>query len=341
VSLLEVRNLRVSFATPHGSVQAVENFGVSIDAGETVALVGESGSGKSVSALAIARLLPTPPSRIETGEVLFEGRDLLALGERELRRVRGKELGLVFQDPTSSLHPLMTIGEQLEEALLVHERMPRASARQRAEWALAEVGIADPRARLSAFPHQLSGGMRQRALIAMALLTRPKLLIADEPTTALDVTIQASLFALLRKVQREHGTALLLITHDLALVSTFARRTLVMYAGAVVESGLTSELVARPAHPYTRALLRSVPSLSTSLDHALPVIPGAPPDPSHPALGCAFAPRCEFALSACHQRRPALVALSTSASGEAGVRVHSRRVACTESERTLAAEVNS
>jgi len=341
VSLLEVRNLRVSFATPRGTVQAVENFGVSIDAGETVALVGESGSGKSVSALALARLLPTPPARIETGEVLLAGRDLLQLPERELERVRGKELGFVFQDPTSSLHPLMTIGEQLEEAILVHQRIPRVTARQRAEWALAEVGIADPKSRLAAFPHQLSGGMRQRAMIAMALVTRPKLLIADEPTTALDVTVQAQLVALLQKLQREHGTAILLITHDLALVSGFARRTHVMYAGSVVESGLTSELVARPAHPYTRALLRSVPSLSTSLAGALPVISGAPPDPAHPSIGCAFAPRCEFTVDSCRERRPALVPLSASVPGAAGVRVQSRRVACTESERVVAAEVRS
>lgn len=341
MSLLEVRNLRVSFATPRGAVQAVENFGVSVDEGETVALVGESGSGKSVSALALARLLPTPPARIETGEVLFAGRDLLQLSERELERVRGKELGFVFQDPTSSLHPLMTIGEQIEEAILVHERVPRATARQRAEWALAEVGIADPKARLASFPHQLSGGMRQRAGIAMALVTRPKLLIADEPTTALDVTVQAQLMALLRKLQREHGTAILMITHDLALVSAFARRTHVMYAGSVVESGITSELITRPAHPYTRALLRSVPSLSTPLDGELAVIPGSPPDPARPSPGCAFAARCEFAVESCRERRPSLVPLTVGVAGSSGVRVQSRRVACTESERVLAAEASS
>ncbi len=335
MSLLEVRNLRVGFATARGWAQAVESFSVSVDEGEAVAIVGESGSGKSVSALAIAGLLPRPPARIETGEVLFGGRDLLRMPERELRMLRGRELGFVFQDPSTSLHPLMSVGEQLEEALLVHERLSRAEARARALAALAEVGIAEPDERLAAFPHQLSGGMRQRVMIAMALICRPKLLIADEPTTALDVTVQAQLIELLRKLQRERGMAILIVTHDLALVSGFASRTQVMYAGSVVESGFTSELIAHPAHPYTAALLRSVPALDDALDARFGGIAGTPPDPTQPLPGCAFAPRCAHAVAACRERRPKLSPLALQPSQSGALAISSRRVACGEATRLL------
>ena len=337
MSLLDVRNLRVRFETPHGWVQAVESVSFDVEAGETLAIVGESGSGKSVTALALLSLLPRPPAVIETGEAWFDGRNLLALSERELRGVRGREISLVFQDPTSSLHPMLTVGEQIAEVLRAHERISSRAARERAVEALAEVGLADPAARAAAYPHQLSGGMRQRALIAMALACRPKLLIADEPTTALDVTVQAQILALLREVQRRHGTAIVLITHDLALVADVARRVHVMYAGSIVESATAKELFARPAHPYSLGLLRSVPSLATPLDSKLSGIPGVPPDPRLPPPGCAFEPRCPFKVAQCSSSRPPLTAPPSAGSAPQGVvRVASRRAACFESARVAA-----
>lgn len=337
MSLLEVRNLRVRFETARGWVQAVDSVSFDLDAGESLALVGESGSGKSVTAMALVSLLPRPPAVIETGEARFDGRNLLALGERELRRVRGREIGFVFQDPSTSLHPLMTVGEQLTEALRVHEKVSQRVARARAIEALAEVGIAEPDARVDSYPHELSGGMRQRALIAMALMCRPKLLIADEPTTALDVTVQAQILELLRELQRRHGLAILLITHDLGLVADFARRVHVMYAGSIVESASASELFARPAHPYTLGLLRSVPTLATSLEHPLSTIPGSAPDPTKSVHGCPFRPRCGFALASCESSRPALLPplglqRATALLSAQG----SRRSACFESARVAA-----
>ena len=337
MSLLDVRNLRVGFAGPRGWIQAVDSFSLTVEAGETVALVGESGSGKSVSALAIAGLLERPPAQIDTGEVLFDGADLLRKSERELARVRGAGIGYVFQDPTAALHPLMTVGEQLSEAVLVHEHVGKRAALERAVAGLAEVGIADPQLRLASFPHELSGGMRQRVMLAMALIARPRLLIADEPTTALDVTVQAQVMALLARLKRERGLAVLLITHDLALVSGFAQRTSVMYAGAVVESAPTHDLVARPAHPYTAALLASVPSLASPLDRPLAAIPGSPPDPTRLGTGCAFQPRCAFAVESCSHSRPAFAFVAGGAAPGAMVAVTTRRSACTETRRVLGA----
>jgi len=345
MSVLEVRNLRVRFDTPRGSVQAVDSISFELDAGETLALVGESGSGKSATALALLSLLPRPPAVVETGEAWFGGRDLLTLSSRELQVIRGREIGYVFQDPTSSLHPLMTIGAQLCEVLAIHEHLPRQQARQRAVAALAEVCIPEPEARLSAFPHELSGGMRQRAMIAMALLCRPKVLIADEPTTALDVTVQAQILDLLRELQQRHGTAILWITHDLALVAGFADRVSVMYAGSIVESAATRELFARPAHPYTLGLLRSIPSLTSPTDAPLESIAGSPPDPTQTIRGCAFHPRCAFRAPMCIATRPALSPVSRggdpqSAAASTLVTLSGRRVACFEAGRVLAASAS-
>jgi oligopeptide/dipeptide ABC transporter ATP-binding protein len=337
VSVLAVRNLRVRFDTPRGPVHAVESISFDVGERETVAIVGESGSGKSVTALALLALLPRPSAVVETGEAWLDGRNLLAMSERELRAVRGRDVGMVFQDASSALHPLITVGEQIAETLRVHERVSSRAAHERAVAALAEVGVADAPRRAEQYPHELSGGMRQRALIAMALICRPKLLIADEPTTALDVTVQAQIMALLRELQARHGTAILFISHDLGLVADCAARVHVMYAGSIVESARTRELFSGPAHPYSAGLLGCVPTLRAPLDRPLASIPGTPPEPGHELLGCAFAPRCALATDTCRSTRPALQPTRGVAqtAGSALV-LASRRVACFESERVLA-----
>lgn len=303
--LLEVANLRTSFHTRNGVVRAVDGVSFSVARGETLGIVGESGSGKSVTCYSLLGLIPKPPGRIESGTAHFDGADLLAMDESALNRIRGKRVAMIFQDPMTSLNPYLRIEDQLIEPLLIHERMPRAEAVKRAIRALEEVGVPDAARRIRSYPHEFSGGMRQRVMIAMALITQPDLLIADEPTTALDVTVQAQILDLIARLQRERGMAVIWISHDLGVVAGFCRRVLVMYAGRVVESGPVEEIFARPRHPYNRALQRSIPALQGK-GAELYTIPGLPPDVSKPLPACAFAERCEFAQSACRTGEMAL-----------------------------------
>jgi oligopeptide/dipeptide ABC transporter ATP-binding protein len=300
VSLLAVSHLTAVFDTPAGPVTAVDDVGFHIDAGETLGLVGESGSGKSVTALSIMRLLQ-PPGRTAGGEIEFHGRNLLALSEREMSRVRGADIALIFQEPMTALDPVFTIGEQIGEALRVHGRASRAKARREAIALLDAVRIPEPAARVDDYPHQLSGGMRQRVLIAMALACRPSLVIADEPTTALDVTIQAEILDLLREARERFDLALLLITHDLGVIATIADRVAVMYAGRIVEDGPVRSIFHAPQHPYTRGLLESLPRQ----DHGrLRAIEGAVPTPGALPHGCAFHPRCPDRFDRCESAPP-------------------------------------
>jgi oligopeptide/dipeptide ABC transporter ATP-binding protein len=303
-SLLDVRDLRTEFRTSAGVVRAVDGVTFDVRAGETLALVGESGCGKSVTALSIMRLIPVPPGRIAGGQVLFDGRDLLALPDREMRRVRGKDIGMVFQEPMTSLNPVLTIGRQVTESLEHHLGMRPAQARARAAELLATVGIPEPARRLAQYPHEFSGGMRQRVIIAIALSCRPRLVLADEPTTALDVTIQAQILELLRQLSRQFGVAMVLITHNLGVVARYADRVNVMYAGRVVERGAAAEIYARPRHPYTLGLLRSVPRLDRPRRARLDPIPGQPPDLARLGPGCPFRPRCPFAVERCQEMPP-------------------------------------
>ncbi len=309
MSLLDVRDLVVRFRTRDGTVYAVNGVTFALEEGETLGLVGESGCGKSVTSLAIMRLLPRPAGHVEGGTVRLEGQDLLALSEGEMRDLRGREIAMIFQDPMSSLNPVLTIAEQMVETIQAHERVSRADARRRAIELLGMVGIPKPENRLSAFPHQFSGGMRQRVMIAMALALRPKLLIADEPTTALDVTIQAQVLELLRDLTSEHHTAVILITHDLGVVAGMTQRTIVMYAGFIVEAGTTAMIYEAPSHPYTVGLLHSIPRLDRREDEPLIPIEGVPPDQRRAPLGCPFAPRCAWRVDACWTTNPTLVAL--------------------------------
>ncbi|HEY8749969.1 MAG TPA: ABC transporter ATP-binding protein [Tepidisphaeraceae bacterium] len=289
--LLKVSNLNVGFETNRGLLRPVRDVSFSIYPGQTVALVGESGCGKSVTSLSILRLIPEPPGRMLGGEILFEGRDLLQLPERDMRSVRGKDIAMIFQEPMTSLNPVYTIGDQIAEAVVLHQKVSETDAYRIAEEALHDVGIADPHRRLNEYPHQMSGGMRQRVMIAMALSCRPKLLIADEPTTALDVTIQAQILELLRKLQRERGMSILLITHDLGVVAENADVVAVMYASRIVEVATVEDLFDRPQHPYTEGLFRSVPKLGNEAER-LVTIPGAVPNPARFPTGCKFHPRC-------------------------------------------------
>ena len=289
--LLEVQNLNVAFDTERGQVRPVRDVSFSIYPGQTVAVVGESGCGKSVTSLSILRLIPEPPGRILGGKVLLNGRDLLKVSEREMRAVRGREIAMIFQEPMTSLNPVYTIGDQIMEAITLHQGVSARQARGIAEESLREVGIAEPGRRLDAYPHQMSGGMRQRVMIAMALSCKPKLLIADEPTTALDVTIQAQILELLRKLQRETGMAVLLITHDLGVVAENADVVNVMYASRIVESATVEELFDHPQHPYTEGLFRAVPRLGAGAER-LDAIPGTVPNPARFPVGCKFHPRC-------------------------------------------------
>ncbi|HVU15635.1 MAG TPA: ABC transporter ATP-binding protein [Candidatus Didemnitutus sp.] len=304
--LLDVTHLRTTFHTRGGVYRAVDGVSFSVAAGETVGLVGESGSGKSVTCASLLGLLPQPPARIEGGPVMFDGRNLLDLPARELRRIRGRRIAMIFQDPMTSLNPFLRISEQLIEPLLIHEKISRSDALARALAMLEAVGINDAAARLHRYPHEFSGGMRQRVMIAMALITRPELLIADEPTTALDVTVQAQILELLQKLQRETGLAIIFVTHDLGVVAGLCDRVLVMYAGRIVESAPVGELFRAPQHPYTRALQRSIPALQPK-GQELFAIPGLPPDLSKPLAGCPFAPRCEFAADRCRRETPPLL----------------------------------
>jgi oligopeptide transport system ATP-binding protein len=307
--LLEVRELRTEFRTGAGLVRAVDGISYTVEAGETVAIVGESGSGKSVEALSILRLIPDPPGRIVSGEVLFDGRDLRALSEAEMREVRGRDIGMVFQEPMTSLNPVLTIGRQITETLEQHQGVDRAAADKRAVELLEMVGIADARRRLRQYPHQLSGGMRQRVMIAIALACNPKLIIADEPTTALDVTIQAQILELMKSLTRKLGVAQIIITHNLGVVARYASRVNVMYAGRIVEAGSAEAIYHAPRHPYTVALLKSVPRLDQPRRARLDPVEGSPPDLTRLDGGCPFRPRCRFAVEACGRSIPPLEAV--------------------------------
>ena len=304
--LMDVRNLVTRFYTQDGGVHAVNGISYTMEEGEILGVVGESGCGKSVHALSIMRLIPTPPGKIEGGEVWFDGRDLLKLSEAEMHHVRGAEIAMVFQDPMTSFNPVFTIGFQIMEALKLHQGMDDKQARERAEELLTMVGIPEAKTRLDDYPHQFSGGMRQRAMIAMALSCNPKLLIADEPTTALDVTIQAQIIDLVKRLQEQLGMAVMWITHDLGVVARLAQRINVMYAGFIIERGNVKDIYKRPRHPYTMGLLGSLPRLDEAPGTKLVSIPGLPPDLIDLPPGCPFVPRCTYAADRCVEERPTL-----------------------------------
>ena len=311
-ALLEVDGLRTHFFTRDGVVRAVDGVSLSVDPGETLAVVGESGCGKSVTSLSILRLIASPPGRIVSGRVLFEGRDLLALTEEEMRAVRGNEISMIFQEPMTSLNPALTVGRQIAESLVLHRGLSQREAMAKAVEMLRKVRMSEPERRVRQYPHELSGGMRQRVMIAMALSCGPRLLIADEPTTALDVTIQAQILELMRELARETGAAVILITHDLGVVAEMAQRVVVMYAGRKVEEAPVDELFALPRHPYTRGLLGSMPHLGNSVRgedrKRLVEIPGMVPSLKEEQPGCLFAPRCPNAIARCSAEAPPLAA---------------------------------
>jgi peptide/nickel transport system ATP-binding protein len=304
-ALLEVRGLVTSFATEAGVFNAVDGVGFSIEAGRTLGLVGESGCGKSVTALSIMGLLASPPGRVAAGEILFEGADLLKLAPREMRDIRGNRIAMIFQEPMSSLNPAFTIGEQIVEGILRHRAIGREAAKRHAIEMLEHVRMPLPAKRFDDHPHRLSGGMRQRAMIAMALACKPRLLIADEPTTALDVTIQAQILELMRMLRDETGAAIILITHDLGVIAELAQDVAVMYAGRIVEKAPVGQLFLQPEHPYTIGLLGSIPKLHLQQER-LPAIEGQVPSPAEAAAGCRFAPRCPFSVERCRIDDPAL-----------------------------------
>jgi oligopeptide transport system ATP-binding protein len=304
--LLSVRGLTTRFRTERGTVLAVDNVSFDVHSGETVAIVGESGSGKSVTALSLLRLIPNPPGEIVSGEIVFDGTDLLKLDDAGIRAIRGNRIAMIFQEPMSSLNPALTVGRQIGEPVNLHRRAPWSAAIERARELLDLVRIPDATTRVNAYPHQFSGGMRQRAMIAMSLACEPQLIIADEPTTALDVTVQAQVLDLLQDLARKARSALILITHDLGVVARYADRVIVMYGGRVVETAPAKQLYSNPSHPYTRGLLASIPRLDGDTRKRLVPIEGQPPNLAALPPGCAFAPRCKQATAHCHQERPAL-----------------------------------
>ena len=315
MSLLEVRGLTTTFQTESGEITAVEDVGFDIAAGEILGIVGESGSGKSVTALTIMGLLPRPPARVAAGSIRFDGQELTALSDRRMEKIRGAGISMVFQEPMTSLNPVLSIGEQIMETVRAHENVSSAAQRQRAIDMLDRVGIPSAVRRLGDYPHQLSGGQRQRVMIAMALACRPRLLIADEPTTALDVTIQAQVLDLLMDLRDELGMAIMIITHNMGVIAETADRVLVMYAGRIVEQAMVADLFDRPRHPYTAGLLDCVPSLAQDR-RRLVAIPGNLPEPAHRPSGCSFAPRCARAIAACTDIDPQLL------DGVACIRAH-------------------
>ncbi len=322
-SLLEIRNLTTRFYTQDGVVKAVNGVSYALEEGETLGIVGESGCGKSVSMLSVMRLIPDPPGKIEDGEVIFYGRDLLKLSDEEMRHVRGAEIAMVFQDPMTSLNPVLTVGFQIEEALKLHQGMDDAQAKERATELLSLVNIPNAADRLDDYPHQFSGGMRQRAMIAMSLSCNPLLLIADEPTTALDVTIQAQIIDLVKRLQEQLGMAVIWITHDLGVVARLTRRVIVMYAGYIIEEAPVKVLYGSPRHPYTIGLLGSLPRLDGAPGTALFSIPGQPPDLVDLPEGCPFAARCNYVTERCRHENPTLEMVS-----------HKHQVACWERDKT-------
>ena len=308
--LLQVKDLRTYFYTEEGLVKAVDGVTYDVQEGETLALVGESGCGKSISALSLLKLIPIPPGRIVSGEVLFEGDDLLKLDEGDIRKIRGNRISMVFQEPMTSLNPVLTIGNQMTEALQLHLKLDRQAATARAIQLLEMVGVAEADRRITDYPHQFSGGMRQRVMIAMAMACNPKLLIADEPTTALDVTIQAQVLEVMARLSREFGTAVIIITHNLGVVARYADRVNVMYAGKIIETSTAENVYDDPRHPYTLGLLRSVPRLDEVMEEKLIPIEGLPPDLGHLPEGCAFYERCTFRIDKCRTEYPPLVLVS-------------------------------
>ncbi len=326
--LLQVKNLRTTFPSASGPMPVVDDISFDLARGEVLALVGESGSGKSMTALSILRLVPKP-GKVSSGSVLLAGEDLLRLPVTEMRRVRGARIAMIFQEPMTSLNPVVAVGAQVMEAIQLHDPINKVDARSRARALFAEVGIPDPEARLDAYPHHLSGGLKQRVMIAMALSMRPEILIADEPTTALDVTVQAQILTLLRNLQRERGTAILLITHDLGIVNELADRVAVMYAGRLVEVAERKALLSNPLHPYTQGLLKSIPS-RTPAGERLPEIPGVVPSPDQWPTGCRFSTRCPLCFEPCETIQPEEIEDSAG-----------RRVWCHEVERSMDAESSS
>jgi oligopeptide transport system ATP-binding protein len=304
--LLQVKNLKTHFYTDAGVVKAVDGVDLEIHKGETLGVVGESGSGKSITAMSIMRLIPVPPGKIVSGEIIFNGKDLVKASEREMMKIRGNDIAMIFQDPMTSLNPVLTVGEQIMEAIVLHQKVGRSDAKKKAIEMLKTVGIPESETRVNNYPHQFSGGMRQRVMIAMALSCNPKLLIADEPTTALDVTIQAQILSLMNKLKDDFGTAIMLITHDLGVVAELCQKVLVMYAGNTVEYTDSRALFATPKHPYTWGLLGSLPKLDESEKQRLEPIEGQPPDLRHLPQGCNFAPRCKHKKPICEQQKPIL-----------------------------------
>lgn len=310
-TILDVKDLRVSFQHHAGEIQAVRGVSFHLNKGEVLAIVGESGCGKSVTAQTLMRLNPSPPTIIKSGSILFDGdTEITELSEKQMQKIRGSEIGMIFQDPMTSLNPTKTVGKQIAETLIKHQNMSKLDAMKKAVDMLKLVGISNPEGRVKQYPHELSGGMRQRVMIAIALACSPKLLIADEPTTALDVTIQAQIIDLMKKLSETVDSAIILITHDLGVVAEMAQRVLVMYAGMVVEQGTLDEIFYDPRHPYTWGLLKSVPRLDTQHDEDLVPIPGTPPDLFAPPKGCPFAARCPYAMEVCVNEFPEYTELS-------------------------------
>jgi len=309
-TLLEIEDLQTHFFTSAGVVKAVDGVSYTVDEGETVAVVGESGCGKSVTAMSILRLIPWPPGKIIGGKINFDGQDLLKLTEEEMRNIRGRDIGMIFQEPMTSLNPVLTIGLQLTETLMAHTDITEEKARDRAIELLGLVGISEPERRLTQYPHHLSGGMRQRVVIAMALSCDPKLIIADEPTTALDVTIQAQILELMKDLTKSMGVAMIVITHNLGVVARYADRVNVMYAGRIIESGTARDIYYNPKHPYTLALLKSIPRMDQARQAKLDPVDGQPPDLSQLDSGCSFRARCRFASAKCAEELPQLEQVS-------------------------------
>ncbi|MFM1652792.1 ABC transporter ATP-binding protein [Brevibacillus sp. B_LB10_24] len=310
--ILEVKDLHVSFNTYAGEVKAVRGVNFHVNRGEAVAIVGESGCGKSVTAQSIMKLIPMPPGEFKAGQILFNGEDIVTKSNKEMESIRGKEIGMIFQDPMTSLNPTMTIGNQIMEGLIKHQNMGRTAARERAIELLTMVGIPQPERRVQQYPHEFSGGMRQRAMIAIALACSPKLLIADEPTTALDVTIQAQILELMKDLQKKTDSSIILITHDLGVVAEMCDRVIVMYAGKVIETGTVDDIFYNPQHPYTKGLLHSVPRLDLNRNEPLTPIFGTPPDLLKPPAGCGFTARCDSAMRICREADPEMTDVSST-----------------------------
>jgi oligopeptide/dipeptide ABC transporter ATP-binding protein len=331
--LLEVRDLRVHFKTDYGVVKAVDGVSWHVNEGETLAIVGESGSGKSVSAMTILGLVPSPPATFPSGDVYLRGRSLLKMPEKQQRKLRGSQISMIFQDPLTALNPVFRVGDQIAEMVRVHQDVSKSVAKKRALDLLGEVGIPNPAVRLNQYPHEFSGGMRQRAMIAMALANDPHVLLADEPTTALDVTVQAQIMSLLEKLQEDRNTAIVLITHDLGVVASYANRINVMYAGRIVEQGTADEIFYSPRHAYTFGLLSSLPRMDQNRQARLQPIMGIPPSLANVPPGCPFNPRCTFATDACLQQVPEL--RSVDGAEHRAACVHSDRVALAYEERAV------